>query len=101
MSAGLAYIAVEYCTQGHLSTEDYGRAMEGLKQTRRFKKHTRFIRIIPDFVINAGKRLMHNLSNDRRRPGRRSLIWTSRTKGHTDFFENSKEDVPTGNIIPT
>lgn len=32
MAGGLIYIVIEYCTQSHLSTEDYGRAMTGLKQ---------------------------------------------------------------------
>ncbi|KAL8724931.1 MAG: hypothetical protein Q9181_006613 [Wetmoreana brouardii] len=34
MSVGLLYVVFEYCTQSHLSTEHYGRAMNGLEQTR-------------------------------------------------------------------
>ena len=29
MSCGLIYVVIEYCTQSHISTEDYGRAMQG------------------------------------------------------------------------
>lgn len=41
MSAGLAYIVHEYCTQSHFSTEDYGRAMkvhEGIQEAYAFRE---------------------------------------------------------------
>ena len=87
MSAGLAYIVVEYCTQGHLSTEHYGRAMHGLKQTRRFKRYTLVFRAIPDMAIKAGKRLFRVSRHGERRPSRRSLVWTMKTQGHSNFFQ--------------
>ncbi|KAI9684405.1 MAG: hypothetical protein M1829_002215 [Trizodia sp. TS-e1964] len=34
MAAGFAYIICEWCAQSHLSTEDYGKAMRGLRRTR-------------------------------------------------------------------
>lgn len=37
-----AFIAWEWVTQSHLSTESYGEAMKGLKATRKFKKWTKF-----------------------------------------------------------
>jgi hypothetical protein len=37
-----AFIAWEWVTQSHLSTENYGQAMKGLRTTRRFKKWTKF-----------------------------------------------------------
>ena len=91
MTGGLAYIAVEYCTQSHLSTEHYGRAMRGLKHTRRFKRFTLVFRAIPDLVIRAAKLLSYKSSRGRTRPGRRSLVWTVKTQGHTDFFQISDD----------
>ena len=93
MTAGLAYIAVEFCTQSHLSTEDYGRAMQGLKQTRRFKRYTLVFRAIPDLAIKAAKLLSSKSSRGRTRPGRRSLVWTLKTREYTDFFEISEDKV--------
>jgi len=55
MSVGLAYIVHEYYTQSHFSTEDYGRAMEGLRRTRRWKRCTRSVGVVPDLVIKLGK----------------------------------------------
>ncbi|KAL8790099.1 MAG: hypothetical protein Q9213_000801 [Squamulea squamosa] len=80
LGAGLAYIVFEYCTQAHLSTEDYDRAMKGLKHTRWFKKHTLFIRIVPDVVINWGKLIWHKVTRGSSRRGRRSLVWTATCK---------------------
>lgn len=91
MTAGLCYIAFEYCTQSHLSTEHFGRAMQGLKHTRRCKRYTMFIRMIPDQVIKAGKLLLHKTHISRTGSGRRSLVWTTKTQGHTDFFKVVEE----------
>ena len=88
MTAGLCYIAFEYCTQGHLNTEHYGRAMQGLKQTRRCKRYMMFIRMIPDQVIKVGKLLLHKTGLSQSGSGRRSLVWTTKTQGHTDFFKD-------------
>ena len=82
MTAGLAYIVEEYCTQSHLSTEHYGRAMQGLKQTRRFKKYTVLIRVIPDYIIKATKLLDRKTSGGKMRSGRRSLVWTFKAREH-------------------
>lgn len=110
MSAGLAYIVVsihqyessrrkafqtsadghyqhEYCTQSHLSTEHYDRAMRGLKQTRRFKRHFSFVRSIPNYAIRAGKYMTNRITGGKTRPGRRSLVWSKSTEGHVGFFD--------------
>ena len=91
MSLGLVYIAIEYCTQSHLSTEHYGRAMAGLKHTRWFKKHTLFVRIIPDFVIKSGKILWYKIRKGRARQGRRSLIWTATCKKNPPVIDTNKQ----------
>lgn len=82
MACGLIYIVLEYCTQSHISTEDYGRAMQGLRMTRWFRKHTRFIRFVPNHTIRLGKLLFWKLNGGRSRRGRRSLVWTEHTEHH-------------------
>ena len=79
MTVGLAYIVHEYCTQSHFSTEHYARAMQGLKLTRRWKKHTRMVRVVPDCGIKFGKFCWHQISGGNSRKGRRSLVWTANT----------------------
>ena len=80
MSTGLVYIVEQYCTQSHISTENYHRAMQGLRFTRWFKKHTRFVSFVPDLMIRGGKILFFKLSGGRSRRGRRSLVWTAETR---------------------
>ncbi|KAL8704106.1 MAG: hypothetical protein Q9201_002720 [Fulgogasparrea decipioides] len=91
MSLGLLYVVFEYCTQSHLSTEDYGRAMKGLKQTRAFKKHTLFVRKIPDTIINLGKLVWHKITRGKSRRGRRSLVWTATCKKNPPVIDARKE----------
>lgn len=80
MSAGLAYIVHEYCTQSHFSTEHYGRAMQGLRMTRWWKKYTYFVRVVPDMVIKGGKLCWFKIKGGKARRGRRSLVWTADTE---------------------
>ena len=88
MGVAFTFVVVEYCTQSHLSTEDYASAMQGLKRTRRFKKYTAWLRDVPDYIIDITKRLWSYVwrrnirhidnSNEGRHGhgGRRSLLWT-------------------------
>ena len=92
MGIAFAFIVIEYCTQSHLSTENYKDAMQGLKRTRQFKKYTAWLRDVPDFIINIIKRLWSKIwrrstsySEDLQagrygQGGRRSLLWTWTTK---------------------
>lgn len=80
MSIGLWYIIHEYCTQGHQSTEVYSRAMNGLRWTRAYKKHTRFVRWLPDQLLRVIGRIGFALSKGRIRKSRRSLVWTVHEK---------------------
>ena len=93
MGVAFAFIVIEYCTQSHLSTENYADAMQGLKRTRQFKKYTAWLRDVPDFIINSIKRLWFEFIWRRRtrysqdlqagrygQGGRRSLLWTWTTK---------------------
>ena len=84
MVISFAFIVTEWCTQSHLSTEDFESAGRGLMRTRRFKKYTCYFREIPDWVIEVVKitwlRVMgKKTSGDR---ARRSLVWMSETKAH-------------------
>ena len=97
MGIAFAFVVVEYCTQSHLSTENYADAMQGLKRTRQFKKYTAWLRDVPDFIINIIKCLWSRTWRQRRRStrysqdfhaaggrygqgGRRSLLWTWTTR---------------------
>lgn len=74
MFTAITFLVVEWCEQSHLNTEDFGRAMEGLRVTRQWKQHTLFIRRIPDFIIWQAKRLWH-FGRDSGKRQRQSLVW--------------------------
>lgn len=76
MFTAISFLVAEWCEQSHLNTENFGRAMEGLRVTRRWKKHTLWIRRVPDFVIGQTKRVWH-LKRASRTPQRQSLVWTA------------------------
>ena len=80
MTAGLGYIAIEYCTQSHLSTDHYDRAMTGLRHTRYFMKYTYYIRAVRTFILEKGKLLWWKVNGGQSRRGRRSLVWTLHPK---------------------
>lgn len=77
MAISFAFIIWEWCTQSHLSSENYKKAAAGLKTTRRFKKYTYYIRNLTDTVIELVKRLFRGSRDGVR--GRRSVLWTSKT----------------------
>lgn len=83
LTIGLTFVVVEYCTQSHLNTEDYDTAMRGLRVTRWFKKYTYYFRGVPNFLIEAAKRLGHMMLRRRVRAARRSLVWTAATTAAT------------------
>ncbi|KAI4134825.1 MAG: hypothetical protein LQ347_001205 [Umbilicaria vellea] len=81
MSIGFAFIVTEWCSQSHLSSEDYGKASQGLQRTRWFKKHTVWFRGIPEVLIELVLKVRYKLvCGHAERQGRRSLVWTSETK---------------------
>ena len=53
MLASIAYITTQWCTQSHLNTENYEKAMNGLRRTRRFKRYTVWIVSVPGWVIGS------------------------------------------------
>lgn len=87
MAFSFAYIVLEWCTQSHLSTEDYRKASRGLKRTRAFKKWTSWIRDGPNAVITGVMAVRYKLRRGRGRSGRRSLVWTAYTKPYRDIPE--------------
>ena len=78
--AGLVYIINEYCTQANLSTENYQRAMQGLRWTRAYKRHTRFIRFVPKWMMKAGISSSFIVTRGKTQQKRRSLVWTVHEK---------------------
>ncbi|KAA6406469.1 MAG: glutamine-dependent nad(+) synthetase [Lasallia pustulata] len=89
MSIGLAFIVAEWCSQSHLSTQDYEMASRGLRRTRWFKKHTAWFRDIPEVLIELALKFRYKLVRGRaERPDRRSLVWTWKTKeGRPEVIE--------------
>lgn len=82
LTVSLFFIVVEYCTQSHLSTEEYENASQGLWAVRKYKKYTYYFRRVPDYFIDVVKRVFHQLLGNRVRSGRRSLVWTSKVHRH-------------------
>lgn len=83
MMVSLIFIIVEWCTQSHLSTEDYQRAARGLRTTRRFKKYTSYIRDIEGHIVKLAKYLWYRGARSDSRAyqkTRRSLTWTSKMR---------------------
>lgn len=80
MCIAFAFIVAEYCTQSHLSTVDYEKSKRGLRWTRWFKKHTYLFRSIPHLCIGFGKDLWLRIMGKKEIHGRRSLMWTWKTK---------------------
>ena len=91
MCIGFAYIVAEYCTQAHISTDHYGRAMQGLQTTRRYKKYTRRVRMLLrdtfDFCVVSCRRMLGLKS----RPMRKTLRWDWRTKDRADLHRLLQE----------
>lgn len=80
MAGAIAYITYQYCTQSHLSSEDYDQAMQGLRTTRWFKRRTMWIRNLLERVIRLFKRLLPVIFGTKVNPHPRSLVWTPKAK---------------------
>lgn len=85
MCAGFAYIVAEYCTQAHISTDHYGRAMHGMMMTRRYKKYTRRIRTLIHDGLDAVTLGWRTIRGHHVRPGRKSLRWDWRTRDRAEL----------------
>ncbi|KAL8928595.1 MAG: hypothetical protein Q9208_001829 [Pyrenodesmia sp. 3 TL-2023] len=81
MTLTIVYITFEYTTQSHLSSEDYGQAMQGLRMTRWFRRRLAGIQDLPDALIRYLKRLLHRIVGEKVSPRRRSAVPTPRTRG--------------------
>ena len=80
MALGLAFIVSEYCTQSHISTEDYENAARGLRRTRRYKKYTNLFRSISNHVSGHGKRLFYIILRRRVPASGSNLVWSSSSR---------------------
>lgn len=76
LTVGLTYIVIEYCTQSHLSTEDYDGATKGLNMTRWFRKYTIWLRL-PGEVL---AKYMHKATFGMFKSNSKSLTWDWMTK---------------------
>ena len=104
MMISFSYIVAEWCSQSHLSTEKYKDASKGLKTTRWWKKHTLYIRRVPDVAIEFLKNiynlvLRNNVGAGKR--NRRSLVWAAKVKtgnrAKSPRITGEPESVPNGN----
>ncbi|KAL8800878.1 MAG: hypothetical protein Q9182_004852 [Xanthomendoza sp. 2 TL-2023] len=81
MLSTIIFITYEFCTQSHLSSEDYEQAMQGLKTTRWFKRHLIWCYNIPAaVVVGQLKVLLNRILGAAVSPRRNSLLWTSRSR---------------------
>lgn len=96
MSIAFAFIVVEWCTQSHLSTENYSDAMQGLGRTRRFRKYTAWLRSLPNLIIRLTKRwwFMKLGSRTQGARDRRSLVWTWQTKLEEEMLPVIEGETP-------
>lgn len=84
----MVYIVAEYCTQSHLSTEEYQAASQGLLWTRRFKKRTVWFRKLlglADTMASMAWRIVlfpfHAATGRKlRSPLSKSLVWDWKAK---------------------
>lgn len=75
MFIAISFLVAEWCEQSHLNTEDFDQAMKGLRVTRWYKKHTIWIRRIPDWIIGRIKDGWHHLTKGEKKRGRQSVVW--------------------------
>jgi hypothetical protein len=96
MSIAFAFIVVEWCTQSHLSTENYDDAMQGLRRTRRFRKYTAWLRGLPNLIIRLTKRWWFMMLARRTQGprGRRSLVWTWQTNLEAEMVPVIEGETP-------
>ena len=76
LAVGLVYIVIEYCTQSHLSTEDYESAKKGLRMTRWFKRYTAWLRTFGRFLAEC----MHTITRGIFKSNSKSLVWDWMTR---------------------
>lgn len=76
MVGALIYSTYQYCTQSHLSSEDYDQALRGLRATRWFKRRTIWIRYSLEAIVKFFKRILHKVFGTNVNSIRRSLVWT-------------------------
>jgi hypothetical protein len=78
MGIGMFYVALEWCIQAHLCTENYKDAMIGLKRVRRFRRFTVWIRYPASLLVLVVNNIAAAL-NLRKSGKRKSLLWTKDT----------------------
>jgi hypothetical protein len=82
MVLSFAFIIAEWCTQSHMATDNYKKALKGLARTRTFKWLTSPIRDAVDFLIIKVKLLMGR--------ERKSLVWKKHHREEPDVIARSE-----------
>ena len=86
MVLGLLSIVNEYCTQSHLSTENYDSAARGLRTTRRWKKSTMWIRSSTASLTSS----FHFATFSLLKPNSKTLSWDHLTKDERIWRRRAK-----------
>ena len=70
--------------------------MQGLRQTRWYKKHTRFLRFVPNHVEKLAKLIWSKLNAGKSMRNRRSLVWTAGVKKRMSLnaFHEALQQLP-------
>ncbi|KAL8940907.1 MAG: hypothetical protein Q9216_002537 [Gyalolechia sp. 2 TL-2023] len=92
MIGAIAYITYQYCTQSHLSSEDYAQAMQGLRTTRWFKRRTIWTRYVLEAIIRTFKQILHRLFGTKAKSVRRSLVWTPNAEESTPSTAEASDE---------
>lgn len=83
MFIAIAFLVAEWCEQSHLNSEDFDKAMRGLARTRSFKKHTLWLRRVPNRCIRAAKWVWYTAAGNIRKGTEikeRTAVWETETE---------------------
>lgn len=101
MVFAIVFITYEYCTQSHLSSEDYNQAIQGLKMTRWFKRHLIWCYRLPATIVGKMKVVLNSIFGGRISPHRNSLLWTSRPNGQSGTTPPILGPMPDRSLLQT
>jgi hypothetical protein len=78
LAASCAFIVDQWCTQSYLSTSDYGKALRGLKKTRKYIRYTYYFRFGPETLTLIFRKVFALVTCGKWK--RKHLRWAVKTK---------------------
>ena len=94
LTVGLTYVVIAYCTQSHLSTEDYESAAKGLKMTRRVKRYTMWLGRPGEFLAKYMQKATFGMFKS----NSKSLVWDWMTKDERVQIEMTRAQLIGGQV---